>query len=460
MNQTPIPAITDCPPCPPESAAEAVAPSPGSARHRPLSIRVIGLGGAGGNALAHMATGDLRELRLVALHTNSRILDMTQAPEKILLGKELTQGLGAGGDPSLARAAAELDVPLLRNLCHDLDLLFLVTGLGGGTGTGVAPVLARVAKESGALVIAVCTLPFDLEGSRRRRQAQQGLEELKAAADAVICLPNQKIFQMVDEKTTVLESLKITNELLAQGIRGMWQMLTRPSLIHVDFADLRALLRDRHVEGAFASVQAQGEGRARAVIEQLLASPLLDGGQVLAEADAVIVNLVGGSDLSMADVKKVMEEINRRLDNAQLIMGATIASDFDGRVGLTLVASRRPSLPDAPDAADRLNAHPAFPSSDAKLETQSRLLESAHSDGASARFASPTPQLNGDATQQFQARAFNGAGQRGKAARRLQQSDLPLQIVAKGRFARSHPTIHRGEDLDLPTYVRRGIPLN
>jgi len=337
-----------------------------------------------------------------------------------------------------------------------VDLLFLVVGLGGGTGTGVAPVLARIAKECGALVLGVATLPFDLEGSRRRRQAQQGFEELKAAADAVICLPNQKIFRVVDENTSVLESLKITNELLAQGIRGIWQMLTRPSLIHVDFADLCAVLRDRHVESSFATVEAHGEGRAREVIEQLLGCALLDGGQVLAEADSVLVNLVGGTDLSMADVKRVMDEINRRIDNAQLIMGASVTAGFEGRLGLTLVASRRA-------AGDGRRPEPAESAVERAQpsDLENGLLAPAPSECGHSRFLPPPPQMTLDAAEQLQSRSGNGSGKRGKSSvRRLRQGDLPLQIISKGRFEKSHPTIHRGEDLDVPTYVRRGIPLN
>jgi cell division protein FtsZ len=427
---------------------------------KPLCIRIIGLGGAGGNAVAHMAGTDLRALDPVILHTSARWLESIQAPEKILLGADLTHGLGAGGDPSLARAAAEHDLSLLKNLCQGVDLLFLVTGLGGGTGTGIAPVLARVAKESGALAVALATLPFDIEGARRRHQAEQGLKELKAAADAVICLPNQKIFRVVDEKTSVLESLKIINDLLAQGIRGIWQMLTRPSLLHVDFADLCTVLRDRHVESSFATVEARGEGRAREIIEQLLASPLLEGGQALAEAESVLVNLLGGPDLSMADVKKIMEELNRRIDNAQLIMGASVADDWQGRVGLTLVAAHRAGS-ECHDSApsDRVVAPHSTPAAPGSTDADNRFLEPNQTECGSSRFVPPPPQFTLDQAEQLLARKST-SGRVKSSMRRLQQGKLPFEVISKGRFEKSQPTIHRGEDLDVPTYVRRGIPLN
>jgi cell division protein FtsZ len=433
-----------------------------SVKNRPLVIRLVGIGGAGGNAVAHMARSDLQELRPVAIHTSARILESTQTPERILIGSDLTHGLGVGGDPSLARAAAEHDLPLLKALCQDVDLMFIVTGLGGGTATGVAPVLARVAREAGVLVVGVATLPFEIEGARRRRQAEQGLQEFKAAADAVICLSNQKIFRVVDEKTSVLESLKITNDLLAQGIRGIWQMLTRPGLIHIDFADLCAVLRDRHSESSFATVEAQGEGRAKELIEQLLASPLLEGAECLANADSVLVNLVGGPDLSMADVKRVMEEINRHIDNAQLVMGASVAEGFNGRLSLTLVASLRPSS-DRTGAVpiNGLNSTPSDPAAPAPLELDHRFFTPTPSQCGASRFGPPAHALP---AEERDPNALPGSDANGKlgrsASRKLQQGSLPLQIIAKGRFEKSHPTMHRGEDLDVPTYVRRGMPLN
>lgn len=423
---------------------------------QPLSIRIIGVGGAGGNVVAQMAGSDLRQLRLVALHTSARILAATDAPEKILIGGDLTHGLGAGGDPSLARAAAERDVAILKDLCAKVDLLFIVTGLGGGTGTGVAPVLARVAKESGALVVGVATLPFEIEGPRRKRQAQQGLAELKAAADTVICFANQKIFRIVDENTSVLESLKIANEIVSQGIRGIWQMLTRPSLLHVDFAHLRGVLRDRHGESSFASVEADGEGRARELIDRLLASPLLDGGEALADAEAVLVNLIGGPDLSMADVKRVMDEINRRTDSAQMIMGASVAGDLAGKVGLTLVVSRKSSPAEA-ESAPPGRFSPPLRAPGLEMPDGNPGEDEGSSDPRFCEGARPVDLEPGDPLRGCLGRsATSGRG----AGRRLQQGHLPLQIISKGRFEKSHPTLHRGEDLDIPTYVRRGIALN
>ncbi len=190
-------------------------------------------------------------------------------------------------------------------------------------------------------MLGIVTLPFEFEGARRQRQAQFGLRELKAEADGVICLPNQKVFKLIDENTSMDEALKITNELLAQGVRGIWRLVTHTGLINVDFNDLCAVLRGRHEESSLATVEASGENRSHEVVEKLMAHPFLEGGQVLAEADAVLVSLAGGPDLTMAEVNRVMEQINRQCENAHIIMGAGIHEAFAGKLSVTLVASRQ-----------------------------------------------------------------------------------------------------------------------
>jgi cell division protein FtsZ len=427
--------------------------------HTP-AVRIIGLGSAGGNALSHIAQTDLCDLNLVALHTNSRVLETVQVSEKQLLGAALTHGLGTGGDPSVGRAAAEAEADSLAALFHENQLVFIMLGLGGGTGTGAAPVLARLAKERGALVLGVATLPFEFECLRRQRLAQQGLEELKAAADGVICLPNQKIFRLVDENTSVLESLKLTNDLLAQGLRGLWQMLSQPSLIHVDFADLCAVLRGRGAECSFATVMAQSEGRARELIEQLLASPLLDGGQALAEASALLVNLVGGPDLTMAEVKLIMEELKRRAAGAQIIIGAGIASEMKGRLELTLVASRYSSPERPAPSANIEHQGSSRQISPPVPEIETSFFNRASTETSRLRLVPPPPELTPEESEKIQRQQSPRSGARSRSPLRLRQGQLPLEIISKGRFEKSHPTVHRSEDLDMPTYLRRGIPLN
>ena len=289
-----------------------------------LAIKVFGVGGCGGNVVAQIDRAGVGGAQLIVLNTDSQALAQCPLPFKFNLGLTFNGGLGAGGDPERGRAAAQADEARLRELCTGVDMVFICAGLGGGTGTGAGPVLARVAKECGALVLAFVTLPFDCEGARRMSQARLGLDEFKAAADGVICLPNQKVFKLIDEHTSVVETFATTNELLAQGVRGIWQLVTRPGFINLDFADLCAVLRDRHSESSFASAEASGPHRAKEVIEKLLANPLLDGGAALGEADALLVSLMGGPSLTMAEVSRVMDQINRHCENAHLMMGAAI----------------------------------------------------------------------------------------------------------------------------------------
>jgi cell division protein FtsZ len=433
--------------------------TPPIAPPKKLSIKIIGVGGAGGNAIQHMMQGDLRELSFVTIHTNARVLAHSTIPDKLLLGLKLMRGLGTGGDPDLGKAAAEEDVAKLKTVCAGADLVFILAGLGGGTATGVVPVLARAAKETGALVLAVVTLPFEFEGARRHRQAAAGLQQLKAAADGVICLPHQKVAKLIDEKTSLLEAFNITNELLAQGVRGIWQMLTRQGLINVDFADLCSVLRGRHSESSFAAAQAQGEGRAREVVEKLLANPLLDAGQTLAGADAILVSLVGGPDLAMSEVTRVMEQINRQAENAHLIIGAAIADDFQGRLAVTLVASRRgPSPQELADqeAAEGVTA----PRGILAPEIENQFFGAAATRRPASRFVAPPPELTQEKANELLAQQTGSSWRLRKSAGRWRQGQLALDIISKGRFEKSEPTIYHGEDLDVPTYIRRGVALN
>ena len=306
-----------------------------------ISIKVWGVGGAGCNAVSTLDSSVLEGVHILAVNTDSQALAAAAAADKLVLGARRTRGMGAGGDPELGRAAAEDDLEKMAPFCAGADIVFILAGLGGGTGTGAAPALARMARESGALVLAIVTMPFEFEGQRRQQQAQSGLHLLKSAADAVICLPNQKLFKLLDDKTSVVDGFKISNALLAEGLHGIWRLLTRTGLINVDFADLSSVTRGRHAASSFATAEASGERRAEQIVEKLMAHPLLDGGQVLTEADAVLVSLVGGPDLTLVEIDKMMEPLKRQCENAHIIFGAAIDEQFTHRLSVTLIASHR-----------------------------------------------------------------------------------------------------------------------
>ena len=345
----------------------------------------------------------------------------------------------------------------MKAACGGSSVVFIVAGLGGGAGTGISPVLARAAKETGALVLAFVTLPFDCEGHRRQHQAQQGWTEIKSTADGVICLPNQKVFKLIDENTSVLETFKITNALLADGVRGVWRLLTHQGLIEIHFADLCALLRDRHAESAFATAEATGPTRSREVMDKLLAHPMLDGGQTLGESDAVLVSLTGGPDLTMAEVNRVMEQINRQCAHAQVMMGATIDETFRERLAMTLIATRHVEE-QVPRATSGQAAQAGTVPPVERLDQQ--LLDPTPGARPQFRFLPPPPVLSPERLEELMGGPKTGTGRRRKSATKLRQGQLPLEIVSKGRFDKSEPTIHKGEDLDMPTYIRRGVPLN
>ena len=404
------------------------------------AARIIGVGSAGVSLLEAMNREEFTGASFVAVNTDAASLAGSTVALKIHLETKLLRGLGTGGDPERGRAIAEEQFATLKTACEGTDVVLIVAGLGGGAGSGITPVLARAARENGALVLAFVTLPFACEGNRRQQQAQLSLEQLKSVADGVICLPCQKTFKLIDENTSVLDTFRITGELLVEGVRGVWRLLTRPGLIQIHFDDLCALVRDRHSESAFAFVESSGPARSREAVEKLLKHPLLDEGRALADADAVLVSLMGGKDLTMADVNRVMEQIGRYCEHAQIIMGAAVDAEMKSRLSVTLIAAK--------NAAAKIEAPASSPADMGLPET-----------GPHPAASSFPPQRPLTMEQRGQITARHGGRARRHAAKPL-QTQLPLAIVSKGRFDKSEPTIHKGEDLDIPTYVRRGVPLN
>ena len=420
-----------------------------------VSVKIFGVGSAGLNILGHIANAGSPDLKLAAINMDAASLEACPAAEKICLDTKPLRGLGSGGDPERGRAAAEENFLTLKAACEGTDVVFLFSGLGGGAGTGISPVLARAAKECGALVIAFVAMPFDCEGNRRRRQAQAGLEELKAAADGVICLPNQKIFKLIDENTSIVETFRVLNEMLVEGFVGIWRLMAKQGLIEIHFADLCALLRDKHSESAFATAESAGATRSREAVDKLFAHPLLDGGKLLAESSAVLVSLTGGTDLTMAEINRVMEHINGKCDRAQVVMGAAVDESFKERLAITLVAVRRTESLLVQAGVDE-TAH-ANSRGTGELDTQ--FLSREETPRPQSRFVPPPPAMSPEKVEQLMTKhARTRKGSRNNSGPR--QTQLPLEIVSKGRFDKSEPTIHKGEDLDVPTYIRRGVPLN
>ena len=387
------------------------------------AVKIFGVGNAGVSLLAALATPEFAPAHLIAINTDAASLAASAVPVKIQLENKLLRGLGTGGDPDRGRALAEEQFSMLKSTCEGANIVFILAGLGGGAGSGISPVLAKAAREAGAVVLAFVTLPFECEGNRREAQAQQSLEQLKSAADGVICLPSQKVFKLIDENTGVCDTFRVIGELLVEGVRGVWQLLARPGLIQVHFADVCALVRDRHAENGFAFVEAGGPSRARDVVEKLMVHPLLDEGRVLAESDAVLVSLTGGKDLTMAEVNRVMDLIKRQCGRAQIIMGAAIDAAFTGRLCVSVIAAKHSAAPKG-----------------VTTRTETKSGTSSVADSRESVLARGTRTRRGNP--------------------KMIQPQLALAIVSKGRFDKSEPTLHNGEDLDIPTFLRRGVPLN
>ena len=407
------------------------------------AVKIIGIGSAGVAMVDALNGPEFAGAEMAAVNTDAASLAASSATVKIQLETRLLRGLGTGGDPERGRAIAEEHFATLKTACAGAEVVFVVTGLGGGAGSGISPVLARAAKESGALVLAFATLPFLCEGNRRQQQALAGLDQLRAVADGVICLPCQKTFKLIDENTSVLDTFRLIDDLLLESVRGVWRLLTRPGLIRIHFDDLCALVRDRHSESVFASAEVAGPARAREIVEKLIAHPLLDEGRALAESGAVLVSLMGGRELTMAEVNRVMEQITRQCERAQIIMGAGVDETLRSRLSVTVIASK-------PAAAASEQPTTAVAGESA---------EPGMASGAGARLHGAAPLSPGLEPREHSA-ARQGVGRPRKAGPRMRQTQLPLAIISKGRFDKSEPTLHKGEDLDIPTYLRRGIPLN
>jgi len=413
-----------------------------------VRIKVFGIGNAGIVIVDRLIAGGLLATDCVALNADGQALAPSAAAEKLQLETRLLRGLGSGGDPERGRVVAQEHKDKLKALCQNVEVVFLVAGLGGGAGTGISPVLADAAKEQGALVLGFVTLPFDCEGSRRQELAEQGLQQLKDAADGVICLPNQKVFKLIDENTSVLDTFKLIDELLADAVYGLWLLLIHKGLIELHFENVCELLRGRHSESAFAVAEAMGPTRSREVMERLLAHPLLEDGEVLGRSQSVLVSLTGGPELSMAEVNRVMGEIKAKCAHSQVIMGAVLCESFREKLAVMIVATSEATPP--PELAGR-----------GKIDQlDGQFLDHTTTARPVSRFVPPPPVLPPEQVQQMLARQGRGNARLRKMSSKMRQGQLPLEIVSKGRFDKSEPTIHKGEDLDVPTYIRRGVALN
>ena len=300
-------------------------------------IKVVGVGGAGNNAVDRLIESGLEGAEYVVVNTDNQALARSRARNRVQIGVKLTKGLGAGADPAIGRAAAEENKEDIQKYLHDTDLLFITAGMGGGTGTGAAPVIARIAKEMKILTVAVVTLPFTFEAKRRMDNALAGIEELKKSVDAIITIPNDKIRQVVPKGTSFADSLKVADEVLRQGIRGIAELIVKPSLINLDFADVKTTLKGRGVAHMGIGV-AKGEKRISDAVRCAVCSPLLN--TTIEGASSVILNIIGGKDLSLDEVGMAADLVKGVIDySANVIFGACIDESMSDEVEVVIIAT-------------------------------------------------------------------------------------------------------------------------
>ncbi len=301
------------------------------------AIRVVGVGGAGLNALHRMMDAGIAQVDFIAVNTDMQALAVSDAPTKIHIGEGVTHGLGSGADPTVGRAAAEDASDLLRATLRDSDMVFVTAGEGGGTGTGAAPVVARIAREIGALTVGIVTTPFRFEGTRRRTAADRGVEELRAACDTVIVIPNDRLLEVLDRSTSMIDAFRIADDVLRQGVQGICDLITTPGLINLDFADVRTVMQD--AGSALMGIgYATGPNRGREAAERALGSPLIDA--EIVSARGILLSIAGGDDLSLVEVNEAAEVVRATAnDETNIIFGANVDSRLTGQVWVTVVAT-------------------------------------------------------------------------------------------------------------------------
>jgi len=301
-------------------------------------IRVVGVGGAGLNALHRMMDAGISQVEFIAVNTDIQQLQGSDAQTKINIGHDLTQGLGSGSDPDIGRRAAEESYDQIKNALRGSDMVFVTAGEGGGTGSGAAPVVARIARELGALTVGIVTLPFKFEGTKRRAQAELGVDQLRGATDTTIVIPNDRLLEVLDRSTSMLEAFRVADDVLRQGVQGICDLITMPGLINLDFADVRTIMKDSGTALMGIGYSSNPDDRAREAAERALRSPLID--TEITGARGILLSIAGGEDLSLIEVHEAAEVIRQAAtDDTQIIFGATVDESLAGQVWVTVVAT-------------------------------------------------------------------------------------------------------------------------
>ena len=383
---------------------------------RSVNVRIIGIGGAGNNMVERLDLMENNAIRLTAINTDAQAIANASVSQKMIIGEKITRGIGTGGEIELGRQAAEIDLERIRELFERVDLVFLVAALGGGTGSGAGPVISKAASENGALVIAFVCLPFTFEGTRRQKQAEESLAAFRETCDAVVTLPNDLLMQQGEEHLNVLDSFKRADEWIGRGIKSCCEILFKTGLINIDLATLRTAFVNGGGKTLFGLGRAEGSGYVRKAIENLMLCPLLHMSEHSRHADSLLVNIIGGVDLSMAEVKEIMHTITEKFGNkANIVMGAVIDETVSKTVEICLIGAmgmrRRPKAPvkSAAPAGQKLSVLSKHEYSDETVQEEFSFLQGGEE---------------------------------------------------RGYFGKTERNLYDGQDLDVPTYLRKGIKIS
>ncbi|MBR4745606.1 MAG: cell division protein FtsZ, partial [Clostridia bacterium] len=301
------------------------------------NIKVIGVGGGGNNAVNRMVNAGITSAEFVAVNTDKQALLMSRAKHRIQIGEKLTRGLGAGADPDIGFKAAEESREMLRDILEGTDLVFITAGMGGGTGTGAAPVIAGIAKEMGILTIAVVTKPFSFEGKRRMENAEHGVKDLKSCVDTLVVIPNEKLLKIVPKGTPIVEAFRTADDVLRQGIQGISDLIVTPSLINLDFADVKTIMKNKGL-AHMGLGRGKGENRTIEAVRQAVSSPLLE--TTIEGATGIILNIKGGLDLTLEEVYNSAELVKEVVDpSCNIIFGSGIDENMQDEVEITVIAT-------------------------------------------------------------------------------------------------------------------------
>jgi cell division protein FtsZ len=334
---TPAPAARYVEPLPEPAARLHRAPRADSGAYIAV-IKVVGVGGAGINAVNRMIDAGISQVEFIAVNTDIQALHMSDASVKIHIGRELTQGLGSGADPEVGRGAAEEGYDQLKHALRGSDMVFVAAGEGGGTGTGAAPVVAKIARDLGALTVGIVTTPFKFEGTKRKTQADQGVVALRAACDTTIVIPNDRLLEVLDRSTSMLDAFKVADDVLRQGVQGICDLITMPGLINLDFADVRTIMSNSDTALMGIGFSSGGENRAKEAADRALRSPLID--EEITGASGILLSIAGGDDMTLIEVNEAAEAIrSAATDDTNIIFGATVDDRLTGQVWVTVVAT-------------------------------------------------------------------------------------------------------------------------